>query len=75
MIFCIIEFNVLHFSSTSGSESSDEESSINTNESQMTASRESYVPITFQALFPTMLDVYGTEPKKPTRSDILTYKK
>lgn len=41
----------------------------------MTASGESYAPITFQALFPTMLDVYGSEPKNPTRSDILTYKK
>lgn len=63
-------------SSGSGTNSSEDESSINTNESQMTASRNSdNTPITFSSLFPSMKEIYGYEPQKPNNSDILLYKK
>ncbi|KAF5294867.1 hypothetical protein FQR65_LT10665 [Abscondita terminalis] len=62
-------------SSSAGSESSNDESSIYTNESQMTASRDSGSRITFDSLFPSMKQVYGSEIKEPKRSDLLTYKK
>ncbi|XP_074039446.1 polyphosphoinositide phosphatase FIG4 isoform X2 [Leptinotarsa decemlineata] len=67
---------------SSTSSSSDNETSIEdedssyTNESQMTSSKESTPePFTFRSLFPTMKEVYGTELKKPSAEDILTYKK
>lgn len=41
----------------------------------MTASRDSGSRITFDVLFPSMKQVYGTEAKDPTRADLLLYKK
>lgn len=71
----VMPFNVVGSSST-GSDSSDEENSINTNESQMTVSRDSGSnPVTFQSLFPSMQQVYGQELKDPSRADVLLYKK
>ncbi|KAF5302794.1 hypothetical protein FQA39_LY01974 [Lamprigera yunnana] len=58
-----------------GSDSSNDESSIYTNESQMTASRDSGSKITFDSLFPSMKQVYGSEVKEPKRNDLLTYKR
>ncbi|KAF2893513.1 hypothetical protein ILUMI_12659 [Ignelater luminosus] len=62
-------------SSSDGSDSSNDESSIYTNESQMTASRDSGSRVTFDLLFPSMKQVYGTEVKPPKRADLLLYKK
>lgn len=62
-------------SSSGGSDSSNDESSIYTNESQMTASRDSGSRVTFDSLFPSMKQIYGTEVKPPKRGDLLLYKK
>lgn len=74
----LFKLNAFYFcSSTSNEESSLDDISVHTNDSQTTTSKESSTSkyITFQSLFPSMKEVYGTELKEPSRADKLLYKK
>ncbi|KAB0799167.1 hypothetical protein PPYR_07047 [Photinus pyralis] len=62
-------------SESAGTDTSNDESSIYTNESQMTASRDSGSKITFDLLFPSMKQMYGTDVNDPKRADLLLYTK
>lgn len=72
-VFLLISIH-FNLSSSDNEESSVEDSSIITTD--MTASKESSVErVTFQALFPSMKQVYGMELTPPKRADLLLYKK
>ncbi|XP_046416472.1 polyphosphoinositide phosphatase isoform X2 [Neodiprion fabricii] len=62
-------------SSSLDSSSDDDESHQNANDSQLTASKDSSDLVSFESLFPTMREVYGTQPESPKRADILLYKR
>lgn len=57
------------------SSSDDDESHHNANDSQLTASKDSSEFVSFESLFPSMREVYGTQPENPKRADILLYKR
>ncbi|KAL6438365.1 hypothetical protein ACFW04_004485 [Cataglyphis niger] len=64
-------------SSASSSEdsSSDEDESHQMDDSQLIISKDSLELISFESLFPSMKEVYGTQPEYPKRNDILLYKR
>ncbi|XP_012265419.2 polyphosphoinositide phosphatase isoform X1 [Athalia rosae] len=62
-------------SSSMDSSSDDDESHLNINDSQLTASKDSSELVSFESLFPSMREVYGTQPEFPNRMDILLYKR
>ncbi|XP_053979279.1 polyphosphoinositide phosphatase isoform X2 [Hylaeus volcanicus] len=68
-------------STTSSASSSDDlssdedESHQHTNESQLITSKESLEFTSFESLFPSMKEVYGTQPEYPKRNDVVLYKK
>ncbi|PNF18464.1 Polyphosphoinositide phosphatase [Cryptotermes secundus] len=63
-------------SSSSESEDTDEEDNGHITDSQLTPSKDSSSRnITFEALFPSMRQVYGMEIEHPKKSDILMYKR
>lgn len=65
-------------SSASSSEdlsSEEDESHQHTNESQLITSKESLEFTSFESLFPSMKEVYGTQPEYPKRNDVVLYKK
>ncbi|XP_050449979.1 polyphosphoinositide phosphatase isoform X4 [Cataglyphis hispanica] len=64
-------------SSASSSEdsSSDEDESHQMDDSQLIISKDSLDLISFESLFPSMKEVYGTQPDYPKRNDILLYKR
>ncbi|XP_043259032.1 polyphosphoinositide phosphatase isoform X1 [Colletes gigas] len=65
-------------SSASSSEdvsTDDDESHQHTNESQLITSKESLEFTSFESLFPSMKEVYGTQPEYPKRNDVVLYKK
>ncbi|XP_076673336.1 polyphosphoinositide phosphatase FIG4 isoform X3 [Andrena cerasifolii] len=69
-------------SSTTSSASSSEDSSSDydeshqhTNDSQLMDSKESSEFTSFESLFPSMKEVYGTQPEYPKRNDVVLYKK
>ncbi|XP_046738067.1 polyphosphoinositide phosphatase isoform X4 [Diprion similis] len=62
-------------SSSLDSSSDDDESHQNANDSQLTASKDSSELVSFESFFPTMREVYGTQPESPKRADILLYKR
>lgn len=62
--------------SNDDSDTSDDETNGVQNESQNTGSKNSFsTTFTYESLFPSMRQVYGTEPEYPKRSDILLYKR
>ncbi|XP_023722312.1 polyphosphoinositide phosphatase isoform X3 [Cryptotermes secundus] len=64
------------YSSSSESEDTDEEDNGHITDSQLTPSKDSSSRnITFEALFPSMRQVYGMEIEHPKKSDILMYKR
>ncbi|XP_012535278.1 polyphosphoinositide phosphatase-like isoform X2 [Monomorium pharaonis] len=69
-------------SSTTSSASSTEDSSSDEDEShqqiddfQLITSKDSLELTSFESLFPSMKEVYGTEPEYPKRNDIILYKR
>ncbi|XP_021930224.1 polyphosphoinositide phosphatase isoform X2 [Zootermopsis nevadensis] len=63
-------------SSSSESEDTDEDDDSHNTDSQLTPSRDSCSRnITFESLFPSMKQVYGTEIQHPKKSDVLMYKR
>jgi len=42
---------------------------------QLITSKDSLELISFESLFPSMKEVYGTEPEYPKRNDIILYKR
>nr|XP_033338065.1 polyphosphoinositide phosphatase isoform X2 [Megalopta genalis] len=62
-------------SSTEDSSSDDDDSHQHTNDSQLISSKESSELISFESLFPSMKEVYGTQPDYPKRNDVVLYKK
>ncbi|XP_039305758.1 polyphosphoinositide phosphatase isoform X3 [Solenopsis invicta] len=69
-------------SSTTSSASSSEDSSSDEDEShqqmddfQLITSKDSSELISFESLFPSMKEVYGTEPEYPKRNDVILYKR
>lgn len=63
-------------SSSEASYTSDDECNGNIADSQISGSKDSEsATVTFESLFPTMRQVYGTEPETPKKADILLYKK
>ncbi|XP_031847551.1 polyphosphoinositide phosphatase FIG4 isoform X2 [Nomia melanderi] len=62
-------------SSTEDSSSDDEESHQHTNDSQLISSKENLELVSFESLFPSMKEVYGTQPEYPKRNDLVLYKK
>ncbi|XP_018336743.1 polyphosphoinositide phosphatase isoform X2 [Agrilus planipennis] len=62
-------------SSVSETETEEDDNSVMTNDSQMLSSKESISKMTFESLFPSMLQAYGTEIVPPKSSDLLLYKK
>jgi hypothetical protein len=67
---------IVDSSSSSVSEDTDEEDNGHISDSQLTPSKDSSSRnITFEALFPSMRQVYGMEIEHPKKSDILMYKR
>ncbi|KZC14668.1 Polyphosphoinositide phosphatase [Dufourea novaeangliae] len=62
-------------SSTEDSSSDEEESHQHTNDCQLITSKESLELTSFESLFPSMKEVYGTQPEYPKRNDVVLYKK
>ncbi|XP_060821721.1 polyphosphoinositide phosphatase isoform X1 [Bombus pascuorum] len=68
-------------STTSSASSSDDSSSDeyenhqHTNDSQFIMSKESSEFTSFELLFPSMKEVYGTQPQYPKRNDVILYKR
>ncbi|XP_078036880.1 polyphosphoinositide phosphatase FIG4 isoform X2 [Augochlora pura] len=62
-------------SSTEDSSSDDDDSHQHTNDSQLISSKESSELVSFESLFPSMKEVYGTQPDYPKRNDVVLYKK
>ncbi|XP_043528392.1 polyphosphoinositide phosphatase isoform X2 [Frieseomelitta varia] len=68
-------------STTSSASSSDDSSSDeyenhqHTNDSQLAMSKESSEFTSFESLFPSMREVYGTQPQYPNRNDVILYKR
>ncbi|GLV33113.1 FIG4 phosphoinositide 5-phosphatase [Carabus blaptoides fortunei] len=62
--------------SSEASYTSDDECNGNIADSQISGSKDSEsATVTFESWFPTMRQVYGTEPETPKKADILLYKK
>ncbi|XP_066600542.1 polyphosphoinositide phosphatase [Prorops nasuta] len=61
--------------SSSVDSSSAEDDSHRMNDSQLISSKDSSELVTFESLFPSMMQVYGTQPEYPQRSDIKLYKR
>jgi hypothetical protein len=67
---------IVDSSSSSESEDTDEEENGHITDSQQTPSKDSSsTNITFEALFPSMRQVYGMEIEHPKKPDILMYKR
>ncbi|XP_077276266.1 polyphosphoinositide phosphatase FIG4 isoform X1 [Temnothorax americanus] len=62
-------------SSSEDSSSDEDESHQQMDDSQLITSKDSSELISFESLFPSMKEVYGTEPEYPKRNDIILYKK
>ncbi|KAL0101960.1 hypothetical protein PUN28_018490 [Cardiocondyla obscurior] len=64
-------------SSASSSEGSisDEDESHQQMDDQLITSKDSSELLSFESLFPSMKEVYGTEPEYPKRNDIILYKR
>ncbi|XP_017878780.1 polyphosphoinositide phosphatase isoform X2 [Ceratina calcarata] len=62
-------------SSSDDSSSDEDESHHHTNDFQLMISKESSEFTSFEALFPSMKKVYGTQPEYPKRNDVILYKK
>ncbi|XP_076390098.1 polyphosphoinositide phosphatase FIG4 isoform X3 [Megachile rotundata] len=62
-------------SSSGDSSSDDDESHQHANDYQLITSKESSEFTSFETLFPSMKEVYGTRPEYPKRNDIILYKK
>ncbi|XP_034187605.1 polyphosphoinositide phosphatase FIG4 isoform X5 [Osmia lignaria lignaria] len=62
-------------SSSDDSSSDDDESHQHINDCHLTTSKESSEFTSFETLFPSMKEVYGTQPEYPKRNDVILYKK
>ncbi|CAK9830385.1 Polyphosphoinositide phosphatase [Anthophora retusa] len=62
-------------SSSDDSSSDEDESHQQINDSQLIISKESSEFTSFELLFPSMKEVYGTKPEYPKRNDVILYKK
>lgn len=62
-------------SSSEDSSSDEDESHQQMDDSQLITSKDSSELISFESLFPSMREVYGTEPEYPKRNDIILYKR
>ncbi|KAG7213368.1 hypothetical protein KM043_002662 [Ampulex compressa] len=62
-------------SSTEDSTSDEEDSHQQMTDSQLITSKESLKLTTFESLFPSMKEMYGTQPEYPKRNDIIMYKR
>lgn len=62
-------------SSSEDSSSDEDESHQQMDDSQLITSKDSSELISFESLFPSMKEVYGTEPEYPKRNDIILYKR
>ncbi|KAK9307837.1 hypothetical protein QLX08_001916 [Tetragonisca angustula] len=61
--------------SSSDDSSSDECENYQHNDSQLAMSKESSEFTSFESLFPSMREVYGTQPQYPNRNDVILYKR
>ncbi|XP_014488614.1 PREDICTED: polyphosphoinositide phosphatase isoform X2 [Dinoponera quadriceps] len=62
-------------SSSEDSSSDEDESHQQMDDSQLVASKDSSELMSFESLFPSMKEVYGTQPEYPKRNDIILYKR
>ncbi|XP_043270839.1 polyphosphoinositide phosphatase isoform X2 [Venturia canescens] len=62
-------------SSSVDTSSDDDESNQQMNDSQLTSSRDSGELVSFESLFPSMKEIYGTTLEFPRRADITLYKR
>ncbi|EFN85512.1 SAC domain-containing protein 3 [Harpegnathos saltator] len=62
-------------SSSEDSSSDEDESHQQMDDSQLIASKDSSELMSFESLFPSMKEVYGTQPEYPKRNDIILYKR
>lgn len=63
------------YSSSDDSSSDEYENHQHTNDSQLAMSKESSEFTSFESLFPSMREVYGTQPQYPNRNDVILYKR
>ncbi|XP_020292603.1 polyphosphoinositide phosphatase isoform X2 [Pseudomyrmex gracilis] len=62
-------------SSSEDSSSDEDESHQQMDDSQLITSKDSSELMPFESLFPSMKEVYGTQPEYPKRNDIILYKR
>ncbi|RLU24526.1 hypothetical protein DMN91_002615 [Ooceraea biroi] len=62
-------------SSSEDSSSDEDESHQQMDDSQLITSKDSSELMSFESLFPSMKQVYGTQPEYPKRNDIIVYKR
>ncbi|XP_012222338.1 polyphosphoinositide phosphatase isoform X2 [Linepithema humile] len=62
-------------SSSEDSSSDEDESHQQMDDSQLITSKDSSELVSFETLFPSMKEVYGTQPEYPKRNDIILYKR
>ncbi|KAL6268652.1 hypothetical protein P5V15_001786 [Pogonomyrmex californicus] len=62
-------------SSSEDSSSDEDESHQQIDDSQLITSKDSSELVSFELLFPSMKEVYGTQPEYPKRNDIILYKR
>lgn len=66
---------MIYCSSSEDSSSDEDESHQQMDDSQLIISKDSSELISFESLFPSMKQVYGTQPEYPKRNNILLYKR
>lgn len=70
-----LKIYVTFLSSSEASSSDEDESRQHINDSQLATSKECAEFSSFESLFPSMKEVYGTQPEYPKRNDVVLYKK
>lgn len=70
LILCTI-----FYSSSDDSSSDEDENHQHNNDSQFIISKENSEFTSFESLFPSMKEVYGTQPEYPKRNDVILYKR
>lgn len=71
----LIFYATIFQSSSDDSSSDEDENHQHINDSQFIISKENSEFTSFESLFPSMKEVYGTQPEYPKRNDVILYKR